>query len=95
LEKPIRKGSMRKILSHAISSRSSFLTTRHRGHFHDGSFAFEDVHTFNSANPNDFYDKDAFAAAKDGSGTAYATITNFIEVCGILAFGFGQIDTPN
>jgi hypothetical protein len=47
---------------------------------------------FNSANPNDSYDKDAFAAAKDGSGTAYATITNFIEVCGIPAFSFGQIE---
>jgi hypothetical protein len=64
----------------------------HRGHFHDGSFAFEDVHTFNTSNPNDFYDKDAFAAAKDGSGAAYGTITNFIEVCGIPAFGFGQIE---
>ena len=64
----------------------------HRGHFHDGSFAFEDVHTFNSANPNDSYDKDAFAAAKDGSGTAYATITNFIGECGFPAFGFGQIE---
>ncbi len=64
----------------------------HRGHFRNGSFAFEDVHTFNASNPNDFYDKDAFAAAKDGSGAAYGTITNFIEVCGIPAFGFGQIE---
>ena len=64
----------------------------HRGHFHGGTFAFEDVHTFNTSNPNDAYDKDAFAAAKDGSGAAYGTITNFIEVCGIPAFGFGQIE---
>ena len=42
----------------------------HRGHFHDGTFALEDVHTFNTSNPNDSYDKDAFAAAKDGSGAA-------------------------
>jgi len=57
-----------------------------------GGFAFEDVHTFNTANPNDGYDKDAFAAAKDGSGAAYGSITNFIEVCGIPQFGFGQIE---
>jgi hypothetical protein len=63
-----------------------------RGHFKGKSFAFEDVHTFNTPNPNDSYDKDAFAAAKDGSGAAYGSITNFIEVCGIPAFGFGQIE---
>ena len=39
----------------------------HLGDFHQRSFAFEDVHTFNSANPNDSYDNNAFAAAKDGS----------------------------
>ena len=64
----------------------------HRGHFHNGSFRFADVHTFNASNPNDFYDKEAFAAAKDGSGTAYTSVTNFIEVCGIPGFGFGQIE---
>jgi len=64
----------------------------HRGHFSSGGFAFEDVHTVNSSNPNDFYDKDAFAAAHDKSGAAYVTVTNFIEVCGIPAFGFGQIE---
>lgn len=64
----------------------------HRGHFKNGGFAFEDVHTFNTANPNDGYDKDAFAAAKDGTGAAYGSITNFIEVCGIPQFGFGQIE---
>jgi len=64
----------------------------HRGHFNSRGFAFEDVHTVNSSNPNDFYDKDAFAAAHDKSGAAYVTVTNFIEVCGIPAFGFGQIE---
>ncbi len=64
----------------------------HRGHFGSSSFAFSDVKTFNAANPNDFYDKEALAAAHDKSGTAYVSVTNFIEVCGIPGFGFGQIE---
>ena len=64
----------------------------HRGHFSGNSFSFSDVHVLNTSNPNDAYDKDAFAAAHDKSGAAYMTITNFIEVCGIPAFGFGQIE---
>jgi hypothetical protein len=63
----------------------------HRGHFSGSGFAFEDVHTVNSSNPNDMYDKDAVAAAKGGSGLAVVSLSNFIEVCGIPAFGFGQI----
>ena len=63
----------------------------HRGHFSGSGFAFEDVHTVNSSNPNDSYDKDAMAAAKGGSGLAVVSLTNFIEVCGIPAFGFGEI----
>lgn len=65
----------------------------HRGHFDGaGGFAWEDVRTFNAPNPNDFYDKEALVAAKDGSGRAYVTLTNFIELCGKPAFGFGQIE---
>jgi hypothetical protein len=64
----------------------------HRGHFGTGTFAFTDVRTLNTPNPNDSYDKPSIAAAKDGSGAAYVTMTNFIEVCGIPFFGFGQIE---
>ncbi len=65
----------------------------HRGHFVGGTFVWEDVRTFNApAAPNDFYDKEALAAAKDGSGAAYVSLTNFIARCGIAAFGFGQIE---
>ncbi len=65
----------------------------HRGHFVGGTFVWEDVRTFNApAAPNDFYDKEALAAAKDGSGAAYVSLTNFIARCGIPAFGFGQIE---
>jgi hypothetical protein len=64
----------------------------HRGHFGSSSFAFSDVRTFNASNPNDFYDKEALAAGHDKSGAAYVSVTNFIEVCGIPAFGFGQIE---
>jgi hypothetical protein len=64
----------------------------HRGHFSGSSFSFSDVHTVNSSNPNDSYDKDAFAAAHDKTGAAYVTVTNFIELCGQPAFGFGQIE---
>ncbi len=65
----------------------------HRGHFSGGTFAWEDVRTFNApAAPFDFYDKEAIAAAKDGSGAAYVSVTNFIGLCGQPAFGFGQIE---
>ena len=52
----------------------------HRGHFNGSSFSWSDVHTVAPPNPNDSYDKEAFAAAKDGSGAAYLTITNFIAL---------------
>jgi len=64
----------------------------YRGHFAGNNFSFTDVHTFNSPNPGDLYDKDAFAAAHDGSGAAFTTITNFIAECGQPAFGFGRIE---
>jgi hypothetical protein len=65
----------------------------HRGHFNGSSFAFEDVQTFNAPNtPHDFYDKEAIATATDGGGGGYVSVTNFIQVCGIDAGGFGQIE---
>jgi hypothetical protein len=89
----------------------------HRGHFSGGTFAWEDIHTFDSPNnpgscvtlqpppappvptPCDFYDKEALVAAKDGSGSAYVSLTNFqgqptiSATCGNQAqFGFGQIE---
>jgi hypothetical protein len=63
-----------------------------RGAFAGKNFSFSDVHTFNSPNAGDLYDKDSFGAAHDGSGAAYATITNFIAECGQPAFGFGRIE---
>ena len=62
----------------------------HRGHFGKNTFSFSDVHTMNSPNPADGYDKDSFASSHDGSGAAYATVTNFIGLCGFPAFGFGR-----
>lgn len=94
----------------------SFGVSVHRGSFAGGSFSWSDVRTFDSPHnstlctnpgppgneiPCDFYDKEALAAAKDGSGTAYVSLTNFQGQrfigpppgCGILAqFGFGQIE---
>jgi hypothetical protein len=66
----------------------------HRGHFDGtGGFAFQDVRTFNAPNaPNDLYDKEAIVAAKDLSGTAYVSVTNFIQVCGVAQAGSGQIE---
>ncbi len=65
----------------------------HRGHFNNGTFAFEDVHTMNAPNaPHDFYDKESIITAADGSGAGYLTVTNFIAVCGFDAAGFGQIE---
>jgi hypothetical protein len=63
----------------------------HRGRFNNGAFAFEDVRTFNAPNPNDFYDKEALVAGKDGNGKAFVSVTNFKEVCNIAANGFGEI----
>lgn len=64
----------------------------HRGHFDNGGFAFDDVHILPPPNPNDFYDKEAIATAKDGSGTGMVSLTNFIQTCNIAANGFGQIE---
>src|SRR5207245_1545225 len=43
------------------------------------------------ANPNDFFDKDALAAAKDGSGLVVVSLTNFKQVCAAAASGLGEI----
>lgn len=64
----------------------------HRGHFHDHSFTWDDVHLIEPPHPRDLYDKDAIAMAKDGSGLGYVTISNFLELCGRPAFGFGQVE---
>lgn len=64
----------------------------HRGHFNSSGFAFEDVRTVNSSNPNDSYDKEAIATAKDGSGAAYITLTNFKQLCSSpVKQGLGEI----
>lgn len=64
----------------------------HRGHFTNGSFVFDDVHILPPPNANDFYDKEAIATAKDGSGAGLVTLTNFIETCKVPENGFGQIE---
>jgi hypothetical protein len=64
----------------------------HRGHFNDAGFVFDDVHVLRAPNPNDFYDKEAIAAAKNGSGWAAVSLTNFIETCNLPENGFGQIE---
>jgi hypothetical protein len=65
----------------------------HRGHFNGGSgFAWEDVQVLPPPNAGDSYDKESIAAAKDGSGAVYATVTNFKQVCGVPGGGFGQIE---
>ncbi len=63
----------------------------HRGHFNGGGFAFEDVRTFNSPNRNDFFDKEAITAAKDGSGFAVVSLTNFRSLCSARADGLGEV----
>jgi hypothetical protein len=64
----------------------------HRGHFSDNGFVFDDVHVLRAPNSDDFYDKEAIAAAKDGSGWAAVSLTNFIETCDTPENGFGQIE---
>src|SRR2546426_2437947 len=75
-------------LSVDATTRADLGVSVHRGHFSGSSFAWEDVRVFNAPNaPDDFYDKEAIAAAKDGSGSAYVSLTNFIKVCGIAQAG--------
>ena len=67
----------------------------HRGRFDGlGGFAFQDVQTFNAPQaPDDFYDKEAIATAKDGGGDGYVSVTNFRGLCTplVAASGFGEI----
>lgn len=69
-----------------------------RGHFtRSGNFVWTDVHSFdsprNAINPgSDLYDKESMAVAKDNSGAAYVSVTNFQEICGLPQFGFGTIE---
>ncbi len=66
----------------------------HRGGFQDHLFAWTDSVLVQSPNyPNDFVDKEALAVDRRGNQThVYITLTNFIELCGLPFFGFGQIE---
>jgi len=69
----------------------------HRGSFAGNTLIWYDGQVFdsprNAVTPGaDFYDKEALAAAKDGSGAAYVTLTNFQETCGIAQWGYGTIE---
>jgi len=57
----------------------------HRGHFHGKSFEWEDVRFVEpdvptGAGGGDFLDKEAIAAAKDGSGVVIMSLTNFLDL---------------
>lgn len=65
----------------------------HLGHFNNGVLTWSDVRLLQAPNyPNDFYDKESITMAKDGSGAGYVSVTNFKQLCGIPAFGLGQIE---
>lgn len=64
----------------------------HRGSFGAGTFVWDDMQIINSPNPDDFYSRQAVAAAKDGSGAAYIALSNAIEICGVPGGGLGQIE---
>lgn len=62
----------------------------HKGLFSGNRFDWTGVVLLQSPNyPDDFVDKEALAASGDA---VYVTLTNFIEVCNIPFFGFGQIE---
>ncbi len=64
----------------------------HRGRF-GGGFSWDDLRLLKSPDyPQDYYDKGAVAAAKDGSGAAYVSLTNFRGICGRPGYGFGRIE---
>lgn len=66
----------------------------HMGSFKGKNFSWDDSVLLQSPNyPNDFLDKEALAVDRLSRPTAiYVTVTNFIEVCDIPFFGFGQIE---
>jgi hypothetical protein len=65
----------------------------YRGHFGAGTFVFDDATVINSSNPaGDEYSRQAVAAAKDGSASAYVVLVNVDEICGVPLAGFGQIE---
>ncbi|HEX8351363.1 MAG TPA: hypothetical protein VF611_00455, partial [Pyrinomonadaceae bacterium] len=64
----------------------------HRGHFTRDGFAWEDARLIAPPDPNDGYDKGMLAAAKDGSGRVYVSVTNFRSICDQTARGRGQIE---
>ncbi len=64
----------------------------HRGHFGAGTFVWDDAQILNSPNPRDSYSRRVIAAAKNDSGSAYVALINIIEICGLPAFGFGQVE---
>lgn len=64
----------------------------HRGHFAAGTFVWDDGQILTPPDPNDFYGRQAIAAAKDNSGAAYIVQANVLGLCGINAFGGGQIE---
>lgn len=64
----------------------------YRGHFTRAGFNWDDSQIINSSNPDDFYSRQSIAAAKDDSGSAYVVLSNILGLCGIPAFGFGQIE---
>ncbi len=66
----------------------------HRGHFTATGFMWDDVRLLQPQNyPQDFYDKESITMGRGNNRRfGYVTLTNFIETCGIPAFGFGQIE---
>lgn len=65
----------------------------HSGSFKRKNFSWENGVFIPAPSPNDFLDKELLAADKRGNSQAvYVSVTNFIEVGGIPAFGFGQIE---
>ncbi len=66
----------------------------HRGGFTGNSFVWNDSVLVQSPNyPGDFVDKEALAVTKAGNRDILdVTLTNFIELCGLPFFGWGQIE---
>ncbi len=64
----------------------------YRGRFGAGTFNIEDGQIINSANgANDQYGRQAIAAAKDGSQSAYIVLVDVEELCAVPLAGFGEI----
>jgi hypothetical protein len=64
----------------------------YRGHFGSANFIVDDGQVIAPPHAGDLYSREAIAASKDGSDSAYLVLANIDQICNVPAAGFGQIE---